>query len=216
LTVTVSDRHRHSAILQTSVIQAGTQKEKSVKKQTEKHKINFMARHKTLSLMFMACLLIIISTAGWRIDFFSIHDRTDTLFASPVPHGCSFITEYIHSVEKTAVTDEYILSGGKIWSWEERVSSSNAGMPSVLPNYMHFLNDGKKLIFRGGRISEDEINLRVGNEKFGRNCALLASYPKICLYRTLPDKRLTFAVSKKNLLFCRKLGTTPFTAWLHR
>jgi len=187
-----------------------------VKNQNERYKTNSILRCKTIRFLFAAVLLAAISAAGWQVDFFSINDSTATLFSSPVPYGCSLITEYIHSVEKTAVTDEYVISGGKIWSWEERVSSSNAGMPSVLPNYMHFINDGEKLIFRGGRISQAAINLRVGNEKFGRNCALLASYPKICLYRTLPDKRLTFAVSKKNLLFCRKLGTTPFTAWLHR
>lgn len=187
-----------------------------MKNQNERYKTNSILRCKTIRFLFAAVLLAAISAAGWRVDFFSIYDRTDILFSSPVPHGCNLITEYIHSVEKTAVTDEYVISGGKIWSWEEGVSSSNAGMPSVLPNYMHFINDGEKLIFRGGRISQTAINLRVGNERFGRNCAILSYYPKISLYKTLSDKRLTLAVSKKNLLFCRKFATAPFTAWLHR
>jgi len=167
----------------------------------------------TAAQIFLLALLATVTVAGWRVNFFKICNGAETVFYSAVPNGCKFTTGYIHSVEKTAVVDEYIIADGKIWSWQEIVSSSNAGMPSVLPKYMHFSKEKDKLIFRSGRISPENIYLRIGNETFGKNFAQLMPFEKICLYRALPGKRLRLSVQKDTLLFNNEIRKFPFTVW---
>lgn len=162
--------------------------------------------------IFTASLLFAAALAGWRVDFLRISADGRLLCSFPAAHGQRLITEYIHSVEKTEVEDEYRIANGRLWTWEERVKSSNAGMPSVLPEYMHFSNRDGKMIFRGGRLAHETLNLRIGNETFGRNKLRLPPFETAELYKTLPGKRLEITVVRRPYLFGRadtsKLSTS--------
>lgn len=153
--------------------------------------------------MFTVCLLFAAALAGWRVDFLRVSSDNRTLCSLPAAHGQRLITEYIHSVEKTAVEDEYRITNGKIWTWEERVKSSNAGMPSVLPEYMRFSSRDGKMIFRGGRLAHETLNLRIGNETFGRNKLRMPPFETEELYKTLPGKRLEISIVRKPYLYGR-------------
>lgn len=153
--------------------------------------------------IFAVCLLFPAALAGWRVDFLRISADGRLLCSLPAAHGQRLITEYIHSVEKTAVEDEYRITNGKIWTWEERVKSSNAGMPSVLPKYMRFSSRAGKMIFRGGRLAHETLNLRIGNETFGRNKLRMPPFETEKLYKTLPGKRLEITVVRKPYLYGR-------------
>ena len=144
-----------------------------------------------------ASFLSAVALCGWNTDFFEISDNGTLLCSVPLAHGHRIETSYIHSVEKTAVKDSYIIADGKIWTWEECVRSSNAGMPSVLPKYTRFINTVNGLVFRGGRTASEHINLRSGNETYGRNTLRAAPYKTIALYKELPNRRLTIRIVRK-------------------
>lgn len=162
-----------------------------------------MEKHSLYQMFFVSALLLIlaiIAFAGWKVDFLAAQSGSKVLFRIPILHGASFATHYLHSVEHTNVEDEYKVSDRYIWSWEERVKSSNAGMPSVLPKYMRFYNDGENLIFRGGRIAQQNFALRVGNETFGRNSITLPRFGKKELYKIAPGRRIILSAEKHTLL----------------
>ena len=49
--------------------------------------------------------------------------------------GDGFVLRFIHSVERTPVESEYRVLSGRIWQFEERIVSHNAGLPTeALPN----------------------------------------------------------------------------------
>lgn len=164
--------------------------------------------------VLFACLLFVIALAGWYVDFLEIKDTDSLLYSAPLAHGQRLTTSYVHSVEKTDVEDDYRILNGKLWTWEERVRSSNAGMPSILPKYTRFINSGNGLIFRGGRIALDSLNLRIGNEKLGQNRAELVPFKKLDLYKILPGKLLTLEVARKAYLYKEIFTQTPFNDWL--
>ena len=163
---------------------------------------------------FSVCLLFILALAGWRVAFFEIKEKETLLYSAPLARAQCLTTSYIHSVEKTEVQDEYRFACGKLWAWEERVRSSNAGMPSILPKYTRFINSGDALLFRGGRITFDSLNLRVGNERFGKNRARLAPFSELELYKTLQGKLLSIKVISKPYLFQKSRGLGCFSDWL--
>ncbi len=157
---------------------------------------------KITAKLVLLCTLLLLSLVGWNTDLLEIYDNSELLCSVQLKHGHILKTSYLHSVEKTQVEDEYRIANGKLWSWEECVRSSNAGMPSVLPKYMHFHTDRSgRLIFRGGRIAADTINLRSGNEIFGRNTICLAPFRIIPLYKKLPDRRLVLKVIHKPYIY---------------
>ena len=150
-------------------------------------------------------MLFVIASFGWRIDMLTFADREGkVLFSAPSPFGGHFITTYVHSVELTLVEDEYILLDGKIWVWQERVKSSNAGIPCLPPEHGRFIQTKEWLIFQGGRKSWEKYYLRVGNEKFGRNELILSPYGRADLFKTFPGIRLTVSAEEKPLLYASK------------
>lgn len=128
----------------------------------------------------------------------------------PAPVGAVFIAKYIHSVEKTPVEDEYRVTGGRIWVWEERVVSQNAGLPFIKPRNGRLIADGEWFRFRGGRSSMQTIFYRVGDNRTGRNVLVFFSpHPwEYEAFRLFPGKRLRLSV-KITPLACAIIRGTP-------
>jgi hypothetical protein len=123
------------------------------------------------------------------------------LFAASAPLGQEFATEYIHSVQLTPVQDTYRIVNGRIWSWQERVQSHNAGLPFSRPPFGRFRMEPPWMVIEGGRQSWENIVLRVGNTTFGRN---IFSYgvkaPRTALYENLPGKALQLRIERRPLI----------------
>lgn len=157
------------------------------------------------TLLISIPFLFAVSIAGWRVDYFQISDHEGQLiFSSPAANGNKFTTIYIHSVELTPVEDDYRIIGGSIWMWEERVRSSNAGLPSVKPVNGRFINNGELFIYQGGRRSVKEYYYRIGNQYFGLNQADFEPFGRKDLYKIFNGERLLISVTTKNLV-CAKL-----------
>jgi hypothetical protein len=109
----------------------------------------------------------------------------------PVYLGGSFSTEYIHSVQLCPVIDEYRVTGGSIWLWEERTQSTNAGLPTEAPRLGRFVHNAPWYRYIGGRHSFDSIRLRVGDARMGRNALVLPSGERVELYEKFPGVLLT-------------------------
>lgn len=149
-------------------------------------------------------LLFTFSLAGWRVDYFQIFDGNDVLvFSAPAANGNKFTTRYIHSVERTPVEDEYRIVGGRIWMWEERVRSSNAGLPSVKPVRGRFINTGEWFIYQGGRHSFSEYYYRVGNQFLGLNQADFDPFGRSNFYDIFKGERMLVLVTTRNMLFTK-------------
>ena len=148
----------------------------------------------------LTLLLAAVALCGWRVDDLQLRTREgEVLFSAPTRLGEHFTTFYIHSVELTPVEDEYTVIDGRIWSWQERVKSSNAGMPYVLPQEgSYFLRDGW-MVYQGGRLNWKTFYLRVGNERFGKNRFELAPYGTTELYKILPGMQLGVTAERKPL-----------------
>lgn len=119
----------------------------------------------------------------------------------PFPLGQSFVAAYIHSVQKTPVEDEYQIKGNKLWQWEERFVSHNAGLPVDVPRNGVFLEQEDWMIIQGGRASFDSLAYRVGSELIGRNRLSLPGYGEWALYSLYPGERLIFRVQQEPLLW---------------
>lgn len=123
--------------------------------------------------------------------------RDAPLFMAVAPLGQEFSTVYLHSVQRTPVQDIYRIVDGRIWSWQERVQSHNAGLPFARPPFGRFRLDSPWMIFEGGRQSWESILLRVGNAELGQN---LFSYgteaPSVALYKRFPGERLQLGVER--------------------
>lgn len=147
-------------------------------------------------LIFTLPAAFLAAADGWRVDGLSITDREGgVVFRAPVPFSFRFTTSYIHSVELTPVEDEYAVTGGRIWTWQERVKSSNAGMPSLKPEGGIYINTAEWLIFQGGRIPCERFFLRVGNSRFGLNKLKIRPFGEASLFSLLPGERLSIEAS---------------------
>jgi hypothetical protein len=124
------------------------------------------------------------------------------LFAAGAPLGQEFATEYIHSVQLTPVEDIYRIVNGRIWSWQERVQSHNAGLPFARPPFGRFrMEEPPWMVVEGGRQSWDAIVLRVGNAELGRNVfSYGAKAPRTALFERFPGQRLEFRVERHPLI----------------
>lgn len=161
------------------------------------------------SVLFILFFLLslAVSMAGWRVDSLLFLDKEENvLFSLPMACGQRFTTVYIHSVELTPVEDEYMVKDGAIWSWQERVKSSNAGMPFLKPERGKYIKSGDWMIFQGGRIRWERYHLRVGGERFGRNRLIIEPFGGADLYRVFPGERLTVTAKSAPLLFSRGIG----------
>ncbi|MDR2788328.1 MAG: DUF1850 domain-containing protein [Candidatus Accumulibacter sp.] len=127
--------------------------------------------------------------------------RDTLLFMASAPLGQEFLTEYIHSVQLTPVQDVYRIVDGRIWAWQERVQSHNAGLPFARPPFGRFRAAPPWMIFEGGRQSWESIVLRVGNAELGRNIfSYGAKAPRVALYERFPGKRLQLRVERRPLM----------------
>jgi hypothetical protein len=123
------------------------------------------------------------------------------LFAASAPLGQEFSTEYIHSVQLTPVQDTYRIVNGRIWSWQERVQSHNAGLPFARPPFGRFRMDSPWMIIEGGRQSWESLFLRVGNTALGRNLfSYGAEEARTALYESFPGKRLQLSIERRSLI----------------
>lgn len=146
-------------------------------------------------------VFFLIAVAGWRVDVFQIEGPKGRLiFQTPVSLGNKITTRYIHSVELTPVEDEYVITGGLIWVWEERVRSTNAGLPFDKPKYGRFINTGKWMVFQGGRMSWKEYYYRVGNKNLGKNQITLEPFGRRNFYELFADQRLVIRIFKMPLI----------------
>ena len=147
-------------------------------------------------------LLFAVSLCGWRVDFFQIYDKKGSLiFSSPAAVGHKFYTRYIHSVELTPVEDDYIVVDGKLWSWEERVRSSKAGMPSMLPTQGRFFEDDQWMTYQGGRISWNRYYYRIGDKRFGLNQASFEPFGRRNIFSIYPGQCLTVKIGREPFLY---------------
>lgn len=156
-----------------------------------------------------------LSLIGWRVDYFSIHDNQgNVVFASPASNGNRFTTRYIHSVERTPVEDEYRIANGRIWMWEERVRSTNAGLPFARPAKGRFIETNEWLVYQGGRNYVTEYFYRIGNQHFGLNQINFEPYGLCDFFRIFMGERLRVSVETQNLIFAEynisdKLANAP-------
>ncbi|MBP7079077.1 MAG: DUF1850 domain-containing protein [Synergistales bacterium] len=157
-----------------------------------KYKVRTTAAMIFSAALFMACAPV------WVLE---ISSGKEVLLSRPTPVGFPFMTRYIHSVEKTPVEDDYRVVSGRIWAWEERVVSHNAGLPVVTPRNGRLISDGEWFRFRGGRSSWRKYYYRVGDDSIGRNILQLpGELPTIHeLFRTYPSKRLEFFIVFRSL-----------------
>lgn len=129
----------------------------------------------------------------------SEHDML--LFAASAPLGQKFTTEYIHSVQLTPVQDTYRIVNGRIWSWQERVLSHNAGLPFAEPHFGRFRSNPPWMVFEGGRQSWESFLLRVGDARLGQNVFSYGEDGKrIALYRHFPGERLRLGIKRRPLI----------------
>ena len=156
----------------------------------------------TLLILTLLPILFFISLLGWRVDFFRMSDnRGNIIFSSPAALGHKFITRYIQSVELTPVEDEYYIVGGRLWSWEERVRSSKAGMPLKEEKNGRFIMTKDWLIYQGGRLSWQTYYYRIGNEYLGLNQTMFEPYEIYDAYKVLPDRKLLVEVYRKPYMY---------------
>ena len=152
-------------------------------------------------LLLSLPILFLTAAAGWRVDVFQLEGPEGKLiFQSPVSLGHRFTTRYIHSVELTPVEDEYKVAGGLLWTWEERVRSTNAGLPFDRPRYGRFIDTGEWMIFQGGRMSWKEYYYRIGNNKIGRNQVMLEPFGRRKFIELFAGERLVVRIRKMPLI----------------
>lgn len=144
------------------------------------------------SVVFISAIpyqvLVLASPAGER------------LYELPIGAGDGFVLRFIHSVERTPVESEYRVLSGRIWQFEERIVSHNAGLPTeALPN-ARFLMTREWMIIRGGGFTASEIRYRTGDENLGRNEFFPPGGERIALYEIHPRQVLVFSADMTTTL----------------
>lgn len=124
-----------------------------------------------------------------------VHDESGKkLLSFPLYLGDTFKTEYIHSVQLCPVVDIYQADKRRIWLWEERTQSTNAGLPTEAPPRGRFVHEPPWYRYIGGGRSFESIVLRVGDARFGRNTLTLPSGEVLPLFELYPGRRLVLRV----------------------
>ncbi|MDR1649799.1 MAG: DUF1850 domain-containing protein [Synergistaceae bacterium] len=136
-----------------------------------------------------ALVLFFLSVPANIVEF--TDEAGNVVLSFPVYLGNSFSTEYIHSVQLCPVIDEYYVTGGKIWLWEERTQATNAGLPTEAPRLGRFAHETPWYRYIGGRRAFKSIRLRVGDARMGRNALTLPSGERVLLYERYPGAVLT-------------------------
>ena len=164
-----------------------------------------MHPYKNIFLMIASLpFLLFIALAGWRVDYIKILDtEKNVIFSAPTALRHTFTTRYIHSVELTPVEDEYRIIAGRLWTWEERVRSTNAGLPFDRPENGRFIESGNWMVFQGGRISWKEYYYRIGNKHLGLNQVKLAPFGRRNFFELFPGQRLTVAIERAPFMYSK-------------
>ena len=103
------------------------------------------AKFRKAAICAAMLILSAAAAAGWRVDALTLTGEAGrAVFALPAANGYRFTTGYTHSVELTPVEDEYAATCGALWNWQERVKSSNAGMPSIAPEHGRYINTDER------------------------------------------------------------------------
>lgn len=122
-------------------------------------------------------------------EFFS---RSSTLL------GQDLTASIVHSVELTPVVDVYRVQEGRIWGWQEKTRSHNAGLPYSAPERGRFRFESPWLITEGGGLSWERVYYRVGTEELGRNVLCVFAKPCRKLWQEAPGKKLCLRVGSEN------------------
>lgn len=125
-----------------------------------------MLRIYFVSLLIVTCVVVILCSP---VSIVALSEERGTWLRVPAPLGQMLVTSYVHSVQKTPVQDEYVLSGGWIWQWQEKSKSHNAGLPTEPPRNGSFRNETGWFVFRGGRMKWKTLVIRVGSNRIGLN-----------------------------------------------
>ncbi len=154
-----------------------------------------MHRKMGFFLFSLLTLSLGVTLASWPVNVVSMNvDGEGTFFSSPVPEGWGFRSRIIHSLEKTPVEDDYRVVCGRIWQWEERYRSNNAGLPTEVPRNGRFLSCPGWFVIRGGRNAWDLLFYRVGNSDLGKNILSADGFGLFRLYELVPGKKLSLRV----------------------
>lgn len=165
----------------------------------------------TFFLILISSFFFMISLAGWKVSFLEISSKkSGTIISTPCPDGQKINTRYIHSVELTPVEDYYIITGDKMWSWEEKVRSSKAGMPQEVPVNGRFIDTGEWLIYQGGRIFWDIYFYRIGDKNLGLNQADIHPYGLKDFYKIFTGERLVVEIKHKPFLYSKPFLSDKF------
>ncbi len=151
-------------------------------------------------LLFLVMILSLLVVFCSPVNKLSIFTKNTLLFSLPVSSGQTLHTGYIHSVQLTPVEDDYRILDSKLWLWEERVVSHNAGLPFAAPRNGSFSSDKKWMYVRGGRYNWETINLRVGNSELGQNWMSLTPFRRMDLYSSWAGQLLRFQVIQEPLI----------------
>jgi hypothetical protein len=144
----------------------------------------------------IACAAALFLTAAFVLSVPVRHveflDRGGVpVLSFPLYLGESFSTEYIHSVQLCPVVDEYYAVGNRLWLWEERTQSTNAGLPTEAPRLGTFVYDPPWYRYLGGRRSFNAIRMRVGDARVGRNVLTLPTGRRVELFKHFAGALLT-------------------------
>lgn len=172
----------------------------------------------------LAVLWLFLSSAAlvlWPVDVLEIHQMIPArqqsprlsengaedrkIFSALMPLGKEYETGIIHSVQLTPVIDRYRVQEGRIWGWQERIMSHNAGLPSLKPERGNFRHEAPWMILEGGGHSWRAIHYRVGTKDLGANVFCFADQECIELWRAFPGQLLRF--NAQTVPFCLAVCT---------
>ena len=160
---------------------------------------------KTALLLCALLLFVPVVLAAWPVDILVIADSTNQQNGKkPILRASSLLgrditASIIHSVQLTPVIDIYRVQEGRLWVWEEKIQSHNAGLPFAKPARGRFLYDSPWIIVQGASRPVAPLYYRVGTEQLGKNVLCAFALPCMELWRDFPGKRLVFHVIRGTL-----------------
>ncbi len=150
-----------------------------------------MLKRSGFFLFFLFFLALCSSLYNWPATVMEIRlENGPILFSDAVPEGWSIKSQIVHSLERTPVEDEYRVVGGRIWQWEERFRSNNAGLPTVEPSCGRFLSSKEWFVIRGGRNRWESLDYRIGTSSLGKNVLVLEGYGAAVVHERFAGQRI--------------------------
>ncbi len=145
-------------------------------------------------LLWLGALILSLDALTPRASIFDAAGRR--LRSFPLYLGDAFETDYVHSVQLCPVVDRYYAGGRRLWLWEERTQSTNAGLPTEAPPRGRFVHAPPWYRYIGGGRSFESLVLRVGDARWGRNTLTLPTGEVVPLFELYPGQRLSFRVER--------------------